>query len=60
MPLEFIYLSFLPFVAVNCDSRENMGREKAEKSLKNQKIDNIEFRKNTMTKKKSDLKSIKS
>ena len=37
-----------------------MGREKAEKSLKNQKIDNIEFRKNTMTKMKSDLKSIKS
>ena len=60
MPLEFIHLSFLPFVAVNCDSRKNMGREKAEKSLKNQKIDNIEFRKNTMTKKKSDLKSIKS
>ena len=60
MPLEFIYLSFLPFVAVNCDSRKNTGREKAEKSLKNQKIDNIEFRKNTMTKKKSDLKSIKS
>ena len=31
----------------------------AERSLKDQKIDNIEFRKNTMTKWKSNLKSIR-
>ena len=46
MPLEFIYLNSPPVVAVNCDNRKAMGKEKwhkvkFEKSTKN---DNIEFR----------------
>ena len=47
MPLEFIYLNSPPVVAVNCDNRKAMGKEKwhkvkFEKSTKN---DSIEFRK---------------
>ena len=47
MPLEFIYLNSPPVVAVNCDNRKAMGKEKwhkakCEKSTKN---DSIEFRK---------------
>ena len=47
MPLEFIYLNSSPVVAVNCDNRKAMGKEKwhkvkFEKSTKN---DSIEFRK---------------
>ena len=46
MPLEFIYLNSPPIVAVNCDNRKAMGKEKwhkvkFEKSTKN---DSIEFR----------------
>ena len=46
MPLEFIYLNSSPVVAVNCDNRKAMGKEKwhkvkFEKSTKN---DSIEFR----------------
>ena len=46
MPLEFIYLNSPPVVAVNCDNRKTMGKEKwhkvkFEKSTKN---DSIEFR----------------
>ena len=46
MPLEFIYLNSPPVVAVNCDNRKAMGKEKwhkvkFEKSTKN---DSIEFR----------------
>ena len=46
MPLEFIYLNSSPVVAVNCDNRKAMGKEKwhkvkFEKSTKN---DGIEFR----------------
>ena len=46
MPLEFIYLNSPPVVAVNCDNRKVMGKEKwhtvkFEKSTKN---DSIEFR----------------
>ena len=56
MPLEFIDLNFPPVVAVNCDNRKAMGKEKwhrmrFEKSTKN---DNIEFRK-----KKNDKMEIK-
>ena len=42
MPLEFIYL-----IAVNCDNREAMGKEKWHKVKfeKSTKIDSIEFRK---------------
>ena len=47
MPLEFIYLNSPPVVAVNCENRKAMGKEKwhkvkFEKSTKN---DSIEFRK---------------
>ena len=59
MPLEFIYLNSPPVVAVNCDNRKAMGKEKwhkvkFEKSTKN---DSIEFReqkrkKNKQTNKK--------
>ena len=47
MPLKFIYLNSPPVVAVNCDNRKAMGKEKwhkvkFEKSTKN---DSIEFRK---------------
>ena len=46
MPLEFIYLNSPPAVAVHCDNRKAMGKEKwhklkFEKSTKN---DSIEFR----------------
>ena len=46
MLLEFIYLNSLPVVAVNCDNRKAMGKEKwhkvkFEKSTKN---DSIELR----------------
>ena len=46
MPLEFIYLNSPPVVAVNCDNRKVMGKEKwhkvkFEKSTEN---DSIEFR----------------
>ena len=62
MPLKFIDLNSPPVVAVNCDNRKAMGKEKwhrtrFEKSTKN---DNIEFRKKKMTKWISNLKSIKS
>ena len=48
MPLEFIDLNSLPVVAVNCDNRKAMGKEKLhrtrlEKSTEN---DNMEFKKN--------------
>ena len=60
MPLEFIDLNSPPVVAVNCDNRKVMGKEKwhrkrCEKSTT--KNDNIEFRKKKMTKWKSNLKS---
>ena len=62
MPLEFIDLNFPPVVAVNCENRKTVGKEKwhrtrREKSTKN---DNIEFRKKIIIKWKSNLKSIKS
>ena len=52
MPLEFICLNSFPAVAVNCDNRKAMGKEKwhkvkFEKSTKN---DSIEFRKQNKTK----------
>ena len=60
MLLKFIDVNSPPVVAVNCDNRKAVGKEKwhrmrLEKSTKN---DNIEFRKKTMTKWKSNLKSI--
>ena len=47
MPLEFIYLNFPPVVAVNCDNRKAMGKEKWHKTKfeKSTKNDSIEFRK---------------
>ena len=63
MPLEFIYLNSPPVVAVNCDNRKAMGKEKwhklkFEKSTEN---DSIEFRKqnkkNKQTNKKTKWKS---
>ena len=54
MPLEFIYLNSPPVVAVNCDNRKAMGKEKwhkvkFEKSTKN---DSIEFREQNTEKQK--------
>ena len=61
MPLEFIDLNSAPVTTVNSDNRKATGKEKwhrtrIKKSIKN---DNIEFRKKTMTKWKSNLKSKK-
>ena len=68
MPLELIYLNSPPVVAVNCDNRKAMGKEKwhkvkFEKSAKN---DSIEFREqktktktNKPTSKKKDKTEIK-
>ena len=61
MPLEFIYLNSPPVVAVNCDNRKAMGKEKwhkvkFEKSTKN---DSIEFRKQTNKKTKKQNKTKK-
>ena len=58
MPLEFIYLNSPPVVAVNCDNRKAMGKEKwhkvkFEKSTKN---DSIEFRKQKKNKQKNNNK----
>ena len=46
MPLEFIYLNSPPVVAVNCDNRKAMGKEKWHKVKfeKSTKDDSIEFR----------------
>ena len=57
MPLEFIDSNSHPVVAVNCDNWKAMGKEqrhrtRSEKSTKN---DNIELRKKTMTKWKSNF-----
>ena len=62
MPLEFIDLNSPPVAAVNCDKRKATGKEKWHKTrIKNStKNDNMEFRKKTMTKWKSNLKSIRS
>ena len=62
MRLEFIDLNSPPVVAVNCNNRKAMGKEKwhrtkFEKSTKN---DNIEFRKKKITKRKSNFKLINS
>ena len=47
MPLEVIYLNSPPVVAVNCDNRKAMGKEKWHKVKfeKTTKNDSIEFRK---------------
>ena len=47
MPLEFIYLSSPPVVAVNCDNRKAMGKGKWHQAKfgKSTKNDSIEFRK---------------
>ena len=46
MPLEFIYLNSPPVVAVNCDDRKAMGKEKWHKIKfkKSTKNDGIGFR----------------
>ena len=61
MPLEFIYLSSPPVVAVNCDNQNTMGKEKWHKTKfeKSTKNDSIEFRKKK-TKLKSNFKSTNS
>ena len=68
MPLQFIYLNSPPVVAVNCDNRKAMGKEKWHKVKfeKSTKSDSIEFKKrktNKQTKKtkwKSNFKSTNS
>ena len=59
MPLEFIYLNSPPVVAVNCDNRKAMGKEKWRKAKfeKSTKNDSIEFRKqkNKQTKMKDKM-----
>ena len=57
MPLDIINLNSPPVVAVNCDNRKAMGKEQwhrksLEKSTKN---DNIELKKKTVTKWKSNF-----
>ena len=46
MPLEFINLNSPPVVAVNCDNRKAMGKEKWHKKRleRSSKNDNIELR----------------
>ena len=62
MLLEFIYLNSPPVVAVNCDNRKAMGKEKWHKTKfeKSTKNNSIEFRKKIMAKWKSNFKSINS
>ena len=62
MPLEFTDLNSSPIVAVNCDNRKAMrkGKWHRRRLTKSRKNDIIDFRKKTMTKQKSNLKSIKS
>ena len=62
MPPEFIYLSSPPAVAVNCDNRKALGKEKRHKANfeKSTKNDSIEFRKKNMKKWKSNFKSTNS
>ena len=64
MLLEFIDVNSPPVVALNCDNRKDMGKEKwhrtrFEISTKNDNME-VEFRKKKMTKWKSNLKSMKS
>ena len=61
MPLEFIYFNSPPVVAVNCDNRKAMGKEKwhkvnFEKSTKN---DSIEFGEQKKTNKQTNKQKIK-
>ena len=53
MPLKFIYLNSPPVVAVNCDNRKAMGKEKwhTVKFEKFTKNDSIEFREQEKQKK---------
>ena len=62
IPLEFIYLNSPPVVAVNCNNRKAMGKDKWHKTMfeKSTKNDSIEFRKKNMTKWKSNFKSTNS
>ena len=55
MPLEFIYLNSPPVVAVNCDNRKAMGKEKWHKVKfeKSRKNDSIEFRKQNKKRKQN-------
>ena len=52
MPLEFIDLNSPPVVAVNCDNKKAMGKEKSHgtRPEKLTKHDNVEIMKKTMTK----------
>ena len=61
MPIEFIYFNSPPVVAVNCDNRKAMRKEKwhkvkFEKSTKN---DSIEFREHNTEKRKKKKKTNK-
>ena len=62
MPLKFIYLNSSPIVAVYCDNRKAMGKEKWRKTKfeKSTKNDSMEFTKTKMVKRKSTFKSINS
>ena len=62
MPLKFIDLNSPPLVAVNCDNRKAMGKEKWHRTRLaiSTKNGNIEFRKEKMTTCELNLKSIKS
>ena len=57
MPLEFIYLNSPPVVAVTCDNRKAMGKQKWHKVKfeKYTKNDSIEFRKQNKKKKKDKM-----
>ena len=60
MPLEFI-LNSPPVVAVNCDNRKAMGKEKWHKVMfeKSTKNDSIEFREQNTKKTKKTIKTNK-
>ena len=59
MPLEFIYLNSPPVVAVNCDNRKAMGKEKWQKLKfeKSTENDSIEFRKQNKKNKQTNKKT---
>ena len=49
MTLEFIDFNFSFVVTMNCDIRKVTGKNGSQRVLENHNINNIEFRKKTMT-----------
>ena len=61
MPLQFLYLNSPPVVAVNCDNRKAIGKEKWHKVNfeKSTKKNSIEFRKQTKKKQQTNKQTKK-